>query len=615
MTTDRWGIDDGYHDTLGAWRPTTDRTRAALLSTMGVGDGEADDAVGIRIITRGEIASVDGPAELWLEDGTRLTVERALPPDLPAGYHELRTGDRRLTLLVSPGRCHPPPTDAWGWAVQLYATRSRDSWGLGDFADLTRLARWSRELGARVLLANPFHAAVPAPQEDPSPYSPSSRRYRNPLYLRIEDVPGAAALGPELETLRAAGRALNRERLIDRDRVRRLKSDALERLWARFTTDPAFERYVGDEGAALEDFAIFTTLAETHGAGWRTWPGEYRRPDTDAVRRFAAAHADRVRYHQWVQWLLDRQLARAAAEIALLHDFPVGVDGNGADAWAWQDVLATEAAVGAPPDRYARHGQNWGLPPFIPHRLRAARYAPFVQTLRGVLRHGGGLRIDHVMGLFRLFWIPRGLEPGEGGYVRYPADELLAIIAIESERARAFVVGEDLGTVEAGVRERLAEAGILSYRVLWFEEQPPASYPALALASVTTHDLPTIAGVWTGADLLAQRTIGLDPNPEIFDGLRARLSRLSDVPPGGPVEEVIAGTYEELAKAPSAIVTATLEDAVAVEERPNMPGTVGVWPNWSLALPRPLEDIEEAELPRQIAAVLNSRTAAKPPRS
>ena len=611
MSIDRWGIDAGYRDALGVWQPTTARTRDALLATMGVDDGDSDGAVAVRIVRRGEAAAFDGAGELVLEDGTRIFVERSLPADLPSGYHELQTGRRRVTILATPGRCHPPPADAWGWAVQLYAARSRHSWGIGDFADLARLAHWSRTLGARVLLANPFHAAVPAAQEDPSPYAPSSRRYRNPLYLRIEDVPGAAALGAELDRLSAAGRALNAERRIDRDRVRQLKRDALDRLWRRFTTDAEFDRYVATEGATLGDFAVFTTLAEMHGTGWRTWPSEYRRPNTDAVRQFAAAQADRVRYHQWVQWLLDRQLARAGAEIALLQDFPVGVNADGADAWAWQDVLATEAAIGAPPDRYARHGQNWGLPPFIPHRLRATGYAPFVQTLRGVLRHGGGLRIDHVMGLFRLFWIPRGFEPAEGGYVRYPADELLAILAIESERAGAFVVGEDLGTVEAGVRERLADAGILSYRVLWFEEHAAATYPALALASVTTHDLPTIAGVWSGADLVAQRSIGLDPNPEIFDALRARLSRISGVPEGGPVTEVIAGTYAELASAPSVLVTATLEDALAVEERPNIPGTFGTWPNWSLALPNPLEGLEQADLPRRIASTLNSRRAPK----
>ena len=611
VTTDRWGIDEGYEDAHGEWRATSDATRDALHAAMGVDGESAPDPDAVRVIVRGEPLSLDERAELALEDGAVLPLDRKLPHDVPLGYHDLRLLDseRTVRLIVSPGRCHRPPERGWGWAAQLYSARSHASWGIGDLTDLRTLGQWTRRLGADIVLVNPLHAAVPGTPEDPSPYSPSSRRYRNPLYLRIEDVPGASAIGRELEPLAAAGRALNEHRRIDREAVARLKRDALGRLWSRFSGDAGFDAYVRDEGRALHDYAVFTTLAETHGGGWRGWPAEYRRPEADAVTRFAAAQADRIRFHQWVQWLLDRQLARAAEEIGLLHDFPIGVDANGSDAWAWQDVIATDAAVGAPPDRYARQGQNWGLPPFIPHRLRAHRYEPFLQTLRGVLRHGGGLRIDHVMGLFRLYWIPRGHGAAEGGYVRYPAQDLLRILALESVRAGAFVVGEDLGTVERGVRERLAEAGLLSYRVLWFENDPPARYPALALASVTTHDLPSIAGVWNGADFEAQRSIGLDPNPAIFDELRARLSTLTGVPAGGDVGEVIARTYAALATAPSSLVTATLEDALAVEERPNMPGTVGTWPNWSLALPQPLEKLMESPLPHRIAAAFAARRA------
>jgi 4-alpha-glucanotransferase len=611
VTTDRWGIDDGYEDAAGVWRVTSDVTRSALETAMGV-DGEgAPEPDTVRVIVRGESLALGERAELALEDGAVIPVTAGLPQDVPLGYHELRLLDsmRSVRLVVSPGRCHPPPERGWGWAAQLYSARSRASWGVGDLGDLRTLGHWTRRLGGDLILVNPLHAAVPGAREDPSPYSPSSRRYRNPLYLRIEEVPGASVLGRELEPIAAAGRALNARRRIDREAVLRLKREALARIWSRFSGDDGYERYVREEGRALRDFALFTTLAEAHGAGWRTWPAEYRRPDSDAVARFAAAHDDRVRFHQWVQWLLDRQLARAAEAVRLLHDFPVGVDANGSDAWAWQDVIATDTTVGAPPDRFARQGQDWGLPPFIPHRLRARAYEPFVETLRGAFRHGGGLRIDHVMGLFRLYWIPSGHGPADGGYVRYPARDLLRILALESVRAGAFVVGEDLGTVEHGVRERLAEAGLLSYRVLWFEKDPPPRYPALALASVATHDLPSIAGVWTGSDLTAQRSIGLDPNPAIFEDLRARLSAMTGVAAGGDVADVIARTYAALATAPSALVTATLEDALAVEERPNMPGTFDTWPNWSLALPVPLEALMEVPLPRRIAAALTKRRA------
>ena len=252
------------------------------------------------------------------------------------------------------------------------------------------------------------------------------------MYLRIEEIPGAAALGADLERLAATGHALNQERVINRDAIFRLKVAALEQLWQGFGGDPAFEQYCKAQGDALSQFATFCTLAEHYGQGWRHWPAAYRHPDAPAVERFAAAHRDRVRFHQWVQWLLDDQLARVAAALPVMHDLPIGVDPNGADAWVWQDLLATDVTVGAPPDEYNTLGQNWGLPPFVPHKLRAAAYQPFRHTIQATLRHAAGLRIDHVMGLFRLFWIPREAEPSTGAYVRYPADELLAILALES---------------------------------------------------------------------------------------------------------------------------------------------------------------------------------------
>jgi 4-alpha-glucanotransferase len=263
-------------------------------------------------------------------------------------------------------------------------------------------------------------------------------------------------------------------------------------------------------------------------------------------------------------------------------------------------VLATQVTVGAPPDQYNTLGQDWGLPPFIPHKLRAAAYEPFRQTIRATLRHAGGLRIDHVMGLFRLYWIPQGMDPSLGAYVRYAADELLAIVTLESQRARAVVVGEDLGTVEEEVRERLATHRLLSYRLLWFEADPPARYPELALAAVTTHDLPTVAGLRSGADLRTQQQLGLRA---IAERLRAMTGRSKQA----KVHEVIVRAHQLLAEAPSVVVTATLEDALAVEERPNMPSTTAEWPNWSLALPTPLGDLETQALTRAVADTFRRR--------
>ncbi|MCR4415691.1 MAG: 4-alpha-glucanotransferase, partial [Thermoguttaceae bacterium] len=474
MGTDPWGIDSGYEDTSHHWHATSAETREAILAAMGVTIREAPrpDRDPVRVVASGRRTRWAEPGTLHLEDGTSLPVRDHLPPDLPCGYHEFRAalGDVAQRVIVAPKDCLLPEP-GWGWSVQLYAARSRASWGIGDLADLRRIGQWAKGLGAAMLLVNPLAAGAPVVPQEPSPYFPTSRRFLNPLYLRVEEAPGAAELGPLLDRLAAAGRALGDRRLIDRDEVFRLKDQALRTLWAGFPGSDAFEAYCRERSPELETFATWCALAAAHQRGdWRTWPAEHQRPDTPAVRRFAREHAGEVRYHQWLQWLLDMQLAQAARATKLVHDLPIGVDPGGADAWAWQDILADGCTVGAPPDLFNPAGQDWNLPPMVPHKLRAAGYGPFVQTIRAALRHAGGLRIDHVMGLFRLYWIPRGFGPTRGAYVRYRADELLAIVALESRRAGAFVVGEDLGTVEPAVRRELRKRRMLSFRVLWFEK-------------------------------------------------------------------------------------------------------------------------------------------------
>ena len=603
-----WGIDDRYADLTGRWHETSPETRAALLAAMGIDpETPAPAEPPVRVIPAGQSAPISAPAELRLEDGTVLRVEDAVPPDLPLGYHDLcpLDGGPAVRLIVSPLRCFlPEGLRTWGWVVQLYTLRSAASWGMGDLDDLARLNRWSAGLGAGIVLVSPLSASNPLVPQEASPYFASSRRFRNPLYLHIESVPGADAAGLELDPIVEAGRALNRSRYVERDAVFQLKRAALELLWNRFAGDAAFDAYCVEQGSALREFATYCALAEHHGCTWHHWPTEHQRPHSAAVARFAAEHVRRVRYHQWQQWLLDRQLARAAAALPIMHDLPIGVDPNGADAWAWQGVLATGVTVGAPPDDYSTEGQNWSLPPFVPHKLRAARYEPFIQTIRANLRRAGALRIDHVMGLFRLFWIPENASPGAGTYVRYPAEDLLAIVALESHRARAFIVGEDLGTVEPGVREQLAERNVLSYRLLWFEPRPPEEYPELALAAVTTHDLPTIAGLWSRADMRHQQEIGLQPNARGMDAMRERLRAVTGVTDDVSVPEIIARTHQALSRAPSAVITATLDDTLAVEERPNIPGTMRQWPNWRLALPKSLEALERDPLARAVAGAL-----------
>ena len=615
-----WGISDGYHDYKGDWCEVPGETLAAIREAMGHGDAppglEPHDnpVVTFRSGEAPDEATAGGPWQLHMEDGATVDLDDGapLPPDLPLGYHRLvqRDDGRKRLLVVSPGRCHlPPDLRTWGWAAQLYATRSSESWGIGDLADLRRLAEWSVRQGAGMCLLNPLHASVPDyPQ--PSPYYPSSRCFRNPLYLRIEEVPGATEAGDagfDLAALAAEGRALNGDRRIDRQAVWKLKKTALEHLWARFSSsggDPAFDAFRAEHGETLKDFATHCALTERFPGPWTEWPEEYRRPDAPAVDRFAADHADRVGYHSWLQWLTEGQLARAGAEIDLMQDLAVGVDPGGADAWLWQDTMALGMRVGAPPDEFNRKGQDWGLPPFDPWRLRMAGYDPLVRMLRAGLRAAGGIRVDHVMGLFRLFWIPLGAGPADGAYVRYRHWEMLDILALESHRAGAYIVGEDLGTVEDFVRAELFERGVLSYRLLWFEPHRPPDFPAQALAAVTTHDLPTIAGMWTGSDLAEQHDLGLDPNEEGAQAIHDKLADWSGSGPDADPADVVVNTYRLLAQAPSMILTATLDDAAVVEERPNVPGTVEERPNWSIALPVPLEELEESPTAAAVAQAL-----------
>jgi 4-alpha-glucanotransferase len=610
-------IEHRYRDALGRMRDVPEQTIRSINAAL---REEESASEAVRIVHAGQRATFDEPADLILENGSResLPTSRArragqprstLPADIPLGYHtvELHESGRRLSLVVAPPRCHlPAGLRIWAWAVQLYAARSRRSWGIGDFGDLARFAAVSRDQGCRLLLVNPLHAATPALPQQASPYSPTTRRYLNALYLAVHEMEGARAL-PEFDRLTRAGRSLNALPLIERDRIFTLKMRALEALYRRFEGHRDFDAFLVAEGPSLREYATFCVLAEAYGGSWRQWPAKYRNPRSADLRRFADARQDRLRFHQWIQWHLDRQLQHAASAVPVMQDLPIGIDPSGADAWAWQDVLAQGIHVGAPPDEFNTKGQDWGLPPFIPARLKAVAYRPFIETIRGTMRHAGGLRIDHVMGLFRLFWIPEGMSPAQGAYVRNEAADLLAIIALESERAQAIVVGEDLGTIDQRAREQLMAANVLSYRLLWFENDDPSKYPEGALAAVTTHDLPTVAGLWTGSDLKAQRRLNLNPNEAGMREMRERLARVTESTERTRVAEVIRRTYEVLSRAPSVVVAATLEDAAAVEARPNMPGTVSEWPNWSLPLPTPLETLARSSDARAIAQALSSR--------
>lgn len=479
--------------------------------------------------------------------------------------------------------CHAAPDRSWGWAVQLYALRSKSSWGVGDLADLRAFARWSRRTaGASLILLNPLGAQTPTVPYQPSPYYASTRRFRNVVYLRVDEIEGADH--PGIQALRDRARRLNTERLIDYDEVFRLKHQALERVFRAAPNPRGFELWRRRRGRALRDFALFNSLCEVHGPAWRDWPQAVRHPRGRGLGRIGAELDERITFHAWLQFHLDRQLARASREIGLVTDVPVGFSADGFDAWRWQDFLAPRMRVGAPPDEFFRDGQDWGLPPFNPWRLDRARWEPFIDAIRGAAHHAAGVRLDHVMGLFRLFWIPEAMTASQGAYVRYPAATLLTILATESRRAKSFVIGEDLGLVEPVVRQHLDEIGSLSYRLVWFEGSEPGQWPHDAVAAVGTHDLPTVAGIWTRSE----------PEHRLHH-LREKLVNLTHLPDDTAPVDVAVAAYRHLAQGRPRIVLVSLEDALGVHERPNVPGTTDGFPNWRRALPQSLEEIEQAD--------------------
>lgn len=604
-----------------------------------------------------------------------------VPSGLAIGYYDLIvcgiTGTRRvdgtLRLILAPPRCYVPPrfqggSRLWGLALQLYALRSSRNWGIGDFGDLTRVVIWAaKDLGAGVIGLNPLHALRNARPYHISPYSPDSRLYLNVLYLDVERVAEFAESVPARRLVEERGfrsklEALRTGEMIDYDEVSAAKRAVLDALFTTFQerhcanldSDPkpitergrAFLHYLREEGERLETFALFQALSEalrrTHPSAcvWQEWPEPYRHPASPAVAAFRATHGVQVRFHQYLQWVAGQQLEEAAGlartlgmPVGLYHDLALASDRAGSDAWAWQDSLALGAECGAPPDAFNRKGQNWGLPPVKPRFLRASGYRMFIELLRQNLRYGGALRLDHVMGLFRLFWIPRGLPASAGAYVSYPADELLGILALESVRHEAMIIGEDLGTVPDWIREQLATCGVLSYRVFYFERtgdgtwKPPGSYPAQALTVVTTHDLPTLSGFWVAQDIAVRSRLRVYPDEQArVDALEERrrdkarilaaLRRegllpegLADDPERVPAmtPDLCRAIHVYLSRTPSWIVLVSFEDLLGEVAQPNLPGTVDSYPNWSLKASLTLEGLYRDPRPGRLAEALGAR--------
>ena len=611
---DEWGVADGWWDTDGSWHDVDPDTRAALRVAQGADDhpdGPPNDTP-IWFTRPGETPELWSPALVSTEGGDTLEVTDRLPGDLPLGAHELRPldGGPVTRLFVVPSRAPRPPR-GWGWSTQLYASRSHSSWGHGDLVDLAVLAHWSELSGAGLLAHNPLGAPLPLPHQQPSPYYASSRRFWSPLYLRVESVIGADLIGEQLSAAASAGAALNLGPMIDRDQVWALKLGVLEQVWAqvrhsRVVVDPLT---IAAQDDALTRHATFCALAEMHGTGWLDWPAEHRHPETPSVLAFRDTHVDRVAFWTWLHLEAEVQLSSAAAAGAgLMADLPVGFDPSGSDAWADQDLLALDCSVGAPPDEFSPTGQDWGLPPYVPWKLRNAGYTPWIDTLRRIFQHCSALRVDHVMGLFRLFWIPSGLAEhsggaARGGYVYQYGTELLDLAVMEAVRAGATLVGEDLGTVEDDVRGALSARDVFGYRIAWFQDDDPVHWPATTLASLTTHDLPTVAGLWSGEDAHQRELAGLDPDPGGNALLHGRLARLVGPGNGVPAPEstdadtVVLSAHRALAASGSDLAVATLEDAIGVGQRPNLPGTIDEHPNWRRALPVAIEDLDLTAAP------------------
>jgi len=649
--------------TVRVWSPTPELPEAVNLS------GELVSEPGERRQWKAKLQPSGRLLGRAVPGGFRVALPLPLPGKLELGYYDLtlrvKSGGReeigRCRLIAAPPHVYAPAwliqgRRAWGLNLPLYAVRSPNNWGIGDFADLMAVIRWAGPLGAAFVGINPLHAPGGRAQADLSPYSPTSRVFLNVLYLSLETAPEMQACreardlmaSPEFQAAKAR---LRQAPLVAYGEVRRLKRRVLELLYQTFCeahgppedarTDRGWEfaRFVAAGGESLARFGQFSALADHFKKDdWRRWPQSYRDPRGPAVDGFTRENLRQVQFFQYGQWLAQAQLRQVCQEarvqglpFTLYEDLALGASPGGCDTWAHQELFARGPAIGAPPDAFNPQGQNWGLPPLIPERLRASGYQLFIDALRANTPPGGMLRIDHVMGLFRLLWIPPGTPAGRGAYVNYPARELLAILALESVRRRALIIGEDLGTVPPRIRQRLSQAGVFSYRVFYFERDgqsrflPPEAYPARAMATITTHDLPTLKGFWQGHDLDLKRTLNLYPEPRLAEAdaaareqdrrlLVEALQGRGLLPDGSSFDpqdkhccplELREAVLTYLAQSKAALLEVRLEEIFGAPEQQNLPGAQKEHPNWRIKLPVALDRLPASPEPAQLAARLN----------
>ncbi|MEY3278275.1 MAG: hypothetical protein RLZZ426_761 [Actinomycetota bacterium] len=578
-----------------------------------------------------DLAQVDRYVEPRAIDGTLIgEATFAVPTNLPLGWHTIHASSEQgaapdlvssATLVVTPDYLELPTQmrnkRTWGLMSQLYATRSADSWGLGDLNDLATLATWGGSKGAGYVLVNPMHAAEVAPPMAPSPYLPATRRYFNPIYLHIEDIPEYsnldAASKATIAELATPCKAMNTTaELLDRDTVWAAKKQSLELLLApklSAARQSAFDAFVGREGEGLQLFATWCAFAEKYGIVITEWPEGLRTPRGHDVVTQAEAMSDRIELYKKLQWLLDEQFAsaQAAAKAAgmnagIVHDLAVGVHPEGADAWALQDVLAQNVSVGAPPDMFNQMGQDWSQPPWRPDALVEAAYIPYRDMLRTILRHAGGIRVDHALGLFRLWWVPKGMTAAGGTFVKYDHEAMVGILALEAHRAGAFVVGEDLGTVERWILEYLNSRGILGTSILWFEHEKkggplaPDKWRELCLGTVTVHDIPPTAGFIDGEHIRMRQDLGLLTTPveKLWEDHKRELaawrklltdSKYLESDPTKTIPAIqleVEALHRVLADTPCQLVAVAVPDLVGDMRAQNQPGTDQEYPNWRI---------------------------------
>ena len=639
----RWGIESQYHDAFGRSCSAAPETLNRLLQMLGHNREPAQRRVPQTVVLRSNrdasvsLQAPPGTPVAWsikAEDTFALGVGEApvvrLPADLPVGSFTLqvRVGDdsEEATLLVAPERAHQSESEArlWGIAVQLYGVRSRRNWGHGDFTDLSALIDIAAERGADAIGLNPLHAIFDDHAEDASPYSPNSRLFFNTLYIDVEAVPGfpgvdATGLREEIEKLRAA-------ELVNYPAVARAKARAMRLAYANFRGGAfpdairAFEAFRAQQGNTLQRFAAFELLRRRYGLPWQQWAPEWRDAEETALARLRREESHEIGFFEFLQWAAHEQLSaccdrirRRGLKLGLYLDIAVGVSNTGFDAWSEREAVLDAVSVGAPPDPLNLAGQNWGIAGTNPVALEQQKFEPFRRMLQASMRYAGAVRLDHVLGLKRLFLIPNGMPAGQGTYVRFPFEALLAVAAQESVANRCVVIGEDLGTVPEGFRDVLADWGLWSYQVMMFEREgdgrfrPPEAYVRNALAIFNTHDLPTFAGWSSDHDLAVKRQLDIDPGESDEDRARARAALRSAVGSPDNTEPDFSAVAAYLARTPSRLLVVAMEDVLGILDQPNIPGTVQEHPNWRRRLPVALEDIAQHQ---RLAALANIMTAA-----